>query len=710
MPASLFSPLWYRVEALHPRLRPQVSVQRRIYRGEAWYLLVDAVTGRRHRVAQAAYRIIGRCDGSLTVNALWETVQGELGEAAPTQDEIVQLLVLLHEKELLQFEITPDVELLLARPDGRRRRFDINPLAFRVALFDPARLLDRLAPLLRWAFHPVALGLWAVIVLGGALAALVHWDALRAHAETHLATPRYLLLAWLGFPILKLLHELAHGASVRHWGGQVHEMGMTLLFLTPAPYVDASAAGDFRERRRRIAVGAAGVVVELVVAAAALFVWLNVEPGLLADTAFVLMLLGAASTLLVNANPLLRFDGYHVLCDALELPNLAQRSRAYWIWIVQRHVLRVREAAVPETAPGEAKWLLLYAPLSWVYRLALAAAAVLWLGGKSWLLGALTALLVFIALCIKPARALLRALLANLPAHRAGHARLAAAAIALGVLAALGLLPLPHTTVAQGIVWLPEQAQVRLETGGFIGKLPARDGQRIEPGDLLVVLDDPTLAVSREKLQSRLLGLQAEQYLALLREPTRAQDLGAEIAAVEAELDGIEERIRHLEVRAQTGGRLVMPRQDDLAGTFARQGTTLGYVLDDGSIRVRAAVAEADAGLVRGHTRAIEVRLAEAGTSPLPARLEREVPAATYLLPGAALGDRAGGRHPTDPADPDGTRSLEPVFLFDVAVPSKAIERVGGRVWVRFDHGTAPLASQWYRRASQLLLQHFDPT
>jgi putative peptide zinc metalloprotease protein len=85
------------------------------------------------------------------------------------------------------------------------------------------------------------------------------------------------------------------------------------------------------------------------------------------------------------------------------------------------------------------------------------------------------------------------------------------------------------------------------------------------------------------------------------------------------------------------------------------------------------------------------------------------VPAATDVLPTAALGDRAGGPVPTDPADKEGTRTLEPVFLFDVRLAAKQVERVGGRVWVRFDHGARPLGVQWQRRLHQLLLKQFNP-
>ena len=117
---------------------------------------------------------------------------------------------------------------------------------------------------------------------------------------------------------------------VRRFGGAVHEMGISLVFLTPAPYVDATAANGFASARQRAVVSAAGIMVELALAALAMGAWLLLGPGLLHDAALAVLLICSVSTLLFNANPLLRLDGYHLLCDALQLPNLALRSQAWW--------------------------------------------------------------------------------------------------------------------------------------------------------------------------------------------------------------------------------------------------------------------------------------------------------------------------------------------------------------------------------------------
>ena len=135
-------------------------------------------------------------------------------------------------------------------------------------------------------------------------------------------------------------------AGEKH-GGEVHEMGIMLLVLAPIPYVDASAAGAFRNKWRRALVGAAGMLVELFLAAIAMAAWVMVEPGLVRSVAFNVLFVAGASTLLFNGNPLLRYDGYYVLADLIEIANLGNRSNQYWQWLAKRYLFGVKSVERP---------------------------------------------------------------------------------------------------------------------------------------------------------------------------------------------------------------------------------------------------------------------------------------------------------------------------------------------------------------------------
>lgn len=702
---------WPLVANLRVSLLAQVSVRRLTLRGERWYLLANDAAGVRHRLNESAYQFIGRCDGRYTVQEIWNALQTLDGDEAISQAEVIQLLVQLEQRDLLQCERNADTdELFRVRgPRSKRSRFSLNPFAFRLALGDPASWLSRLDPVGRFLFRPAVFWLWLAVMIVAALVAGSNWNSLHIYGQQHLVSPKYLALTFVLFPLIKALHELGHGLAVRRWGGEVHEFGIGLFMLIPAPYVDASAASGFVGRTERVVVGAAGIMVELALAAVALALWLATQSGVIHDLAFAMMFICAVSTLIFNGNPLLRYDGYYVMTDALDLPNLASRSAMYWGHLLRRTLLRI-PSVEPALAPGEKQWLLGYAPLSTAYRLLLSISLVFFAGSYWFALGLLVACYVTFAVLLRPLVLWGRSTFAMTGAGPArGRVRNAMVIAACVVGLMLFVVPLPLSTVAPAVVWLPEQAQVRPEVDGFIRALQVRDGEVVAAGQLIAVLENPDLLTNREKISSRVLALQADRFQLLLRDPTAAQNLLQEIAQAEAELKRADERITQLEVRAGVAGKLSLPRFADLPGTFARRGVAIGYVLQSSEMRVRAAVDQDRAYLVRHRTAEVEVRLADAMNSPVPARMGADFPGATRQLPSPALGERGGGPYSIDPADSDGVRSIDPVFLYDVFLTQRMLERVGGRAWVRFNHGYEPLAFQVYRRASQLFLKQFDP-
>jgi putative peptide zinc metalloprotease protein len=716
MTQPLLSTSWYRVAGLRPRLSPQLKVMRQPVRDQLWHVLAEAGTGRQLRLNPAAYEFAGRCDGVHTVGELWSLLLAQLGNDAPSQDDILRLLAQLHRTGMVQFDAAPNLAMLFERRSERsrqRRRAFINPFIVRMRLFDPTRLLDRIEPALRPLMGPTALVVWALCVLAGLLVAVPNLAALRAEAVAHLGTPRSLWLLWLCYPIVKALHELGHALAVRRFGGQVHECGITLMFFTPAPYVDASAANAFERRYQRALVSAAGIMVELLLASLALAVWLAVEPGLVRDAAFVVLLICSVSTLLFNGNPLMRLDGYYILCDALHLPNLALRSNALWSAGMRRLTLGREALPAGSLAAGEFKWLLMYAPLSLAYRVVLLAALVGWAGAKSWLLGWTVALVVIAWFVVPMVIASMRLSAAAGAAHMRGRTWGVLAGLAGAVLLILFVVPVPSSTVARGVVWPPDHAQVRSETAGFVESLPLADGAAVQPGDVLLRLSEPSLVAEHDKRTSQLTGLQAQQYQALLNDPSRAANLAEDITRTEAEVARSEEQLAQLDVRSQAAGKLVLPRPSDLPGSFTPRGTMVGYILGPGPTHVRAVLAEHEVALVRERLRGVQVRLAENPGVVLTATPGKEVPAATHTLPNAALGDRFGGGFgggfAIDPADKQGLRTVDPVFLLDVTVDAPLAERIGGRAWLRFDLGFEPLGIQWGRQLRQLLLRHFNP-
>lgn len=709
-PEPIFSDAWYRVSSLRPQLAQQLKVVRQPVRDQIWHVLIEAGSGQQVRLNPVAWEFGGRCDGTRTVGELWEFLLVHLGENAPTQDDLLRLLGQLYRHGMVQFDAAPHLSMLFAQRvrDGQARtRRAVNPMLLRMRLFDPSVVLNRLEPWLRPVFSRTGLLIWAFLVAIGIFFCLVNFSQLRTETLARIASPRLLWLAWLSYPFIKAIHELGHAVVVRHFGGQVHEMGLTLMLLTPAPYVDASAANLFERRSQRVAVSAAGIMVELLMAALAVIVWVTVQPGVVRDLALVVLLICSVSTLLFNGNPLLRLDGYYVLSDALDLPNLAARSNAWWTALVFRFVRGHQEVPQTALAAGEMKWLVAYAPASWLFRLGLLFALVGWVGSKSWVLGWMAGLAMLGWLTLKGIRLILQ--LSDGTVGRRVRVMAGAALAFSAFTALLFALPLPNTIVARGVVWPPDRAQVRTEVSGIVATVAVVNGALVMPGELLLTLADPALTADRDRKISQLAGLRAQQYQALMHDPVRAADIAESIARSEAEIDRAEQQLAQLQVRGNIEGRMVLSSFDDLPGSHAARGAMLGYIVSDGPANVRVVLDEQNVLLVRNRIEKVEIRLADKPAHSIPAQVDREVPGATRKLPNPVLGDRRGGDILVDPADKEAMRTLAPVFVVDVRVPGYSPTRIGGRAWVRFDLGYEPAGWQLLRRLRQLLLRDFNP-
>ncbi len=706
------SPLWYRVAGVRPALAVHAELSRHIYRGQTWHVVRNRLNGRLHRISESAYALIGRLDGKTPVQDLWDATQTTLEDSAPTQSEAIELLAQLHSADLIRSDVPPDTDELFRRYQrgvglkwkGRLR----NPLAIRVRLWDPDKFLVRWEPWVRPWFTPVGAIVCCGVFAIALLLAAAHWTELTENVSERLFTQQNLLLLWLTYPFVKVLHELGHGFATKVWGGEVHEMGVIFIALVPVPYVDATSASAFPEARQRILVSAAGILVELLLAALALFLWLNVEAGTVRALAYNVMLIGAASTLFVNGNPLLRFDGYYLLCDAVGIPNLGSRSTRYIGYLVQRYLIGVPLRRSPAATPGEQRWFISYAVSSYVYRTYILAVIILLVAGQFFFFGVLLAIWAATSLFVLPVLRHIRFLLysPSLLNQRVRAVTLTVFSAAI-ILGGLMWLPVPLVTYAQGVTWLPDRAKVRVGADGFVTRVLVEPNSLVTKGAALFEMADPFLETELILLEGKLAELRA-RYEALQHgeKQVQAQMLREDMATVEADLARAQQRQRALRLRSPADGIFSVEQPEDLPGRYLRQGDLLGYVIENGNARARVVVRQPDVGLVRTSTERVEVRLAERLSDSIAATMLSVVPAASHRLPSPALGAHGGGPITTDPQDADGLRTTEKVFQVELAL-SAAVKAIGERVHVRFHHGCEPIGRQWYRRLRQLFLKRF---
>ena len=714
VPKTLFSQSWYRVADLKPRLRSHTQVLRHAYRDREWYVFQDISTGRFHRFSKEAYMMVGLMDGARSMQSIWETACARLGDDMPTQDEAISLLSYLHQSDILQSDILPDIKDL-----GRRSRKEKmqrwlakvrSPAAMSFSLWDPNSFLDKSIFLVRSLFTRTGFVVWCLFIVAALLLFGAHWRELSSNVTERVLSGESLFLLALIYPVARLLHELGHAYTVKHFGGEVHEMGVMLIVFMPLPYVDASWSSSFPRKYDRMLVGAAGIMTDLFLAALALIVWIIAGPGVVRTLAYNVIFVAGLSTLLLNGNPLLRYDSYYILADALEIPNLADRGNKYLGYLLQRYLLRIPEASSPVQARGERPWLAIYSIASSIYRILITISIAFFIAGKFFAFGVLLALWACVSMVVTPLIKLCRKVVTEM---RQSMARVAVttAAIAVPLLAFFFIVPLPSFTVTEGIVWVPEESQVFAGADGFVMKVLVAPGSRVSRGDPLVFCDSPELKAETRVLEANLSEVEARLRTSMVTNRTEVQILKDELERVRAKLSRAEERVSEMIVRSPATGVFVLPQAADWPGRFVHKGVPMGYVVDFSRTIVRVIVNQADVDHVRRRTRKVEARLVEAMPKIVNASIVREVPAASKDLPSLALSLQGGGAVALDPKESKEDRSpqaFEKLFHFDISLSGAPAAGVGERAYVRFDHIPESLGARAYRVVRRTLLKRLN--
>jgi putative peptide zinc metalloprotease protein len=380
----------------------------------------------------------------------------------------------------------------------------------RFHLFDPDRFVARFQGVAKPFFTWPGFVIWLIVVGIAVFVAGVHWAELTENITDRILNPGNLVVMWLVFPVLKAFHEFGHGFAVKLKGGEVHDMGIMFLVLTPVPYVDASASSAFREKRERVLVGAAGMAVEVFIGALALFFWTSAEPGPMSSLAYNVIFIAGVSSILFNGNALLRYDAYYILSDLLEIPNLGPRGLRYAGYLFQRYLFGVREVEPPESTPGERVWFVLYTVASWAYRIFIYVAIVLFIASQFFFIGVLFAIWAAFSMMVLPAAKGIKFLSSSPRLSRKRTRSVLATGVLLAVIAVvIFLVPFPLGTRAEGVLWIPDRSFVRAGTDGFVDELLAKPGSRVRTGDPLIQCSDPLLPAQIRVLESKLEELQA---------------------------------------------------------------------------------------------------------------------------------------------------------------------------------------------------------
>lgn len=571
---------------LNVKMRPDLEVREQRYQGTPYWVIKDPVGLNYFRFQEEEFTILEWLDGETSLDELKRRFEKQFAPQKIGVDELGRLIGTLHRSNLVLADLPGQGPQLLKRRAQRTKQKIIgamsNILAIRFKGIDPEWMLTGLLPYVRWFFTWPAGIACMVLWLSALLLVGVQFDVFMAKLPTFhqfFAAENWIYLG-VAMALTKVIHEFGHGLSCKHFGGECHEMGAMLLVFTPCLYCNVSDSWMLPSKWQRAFIGFAGIYVEWCIAAIATFIWWFSEPGTLNQLALSTMFVCSVSTFLFNINPLMRYDGYYILSDLMEVPNLRQKASSMMSRKLGKWCLGLKEPDDP-FLPQRHRWLFYtYAIASPIY-LWLVTFSILWFLYKVFepyrleIIGQILACISLVSLVGMPLYKLGRFFYLPGRIDQVKKPRLyATLAVVAAVIAAIVLIPFPYRVHCPVEVRAASAVPVYVDVPGDIATVGVKPGQQVKAGDEIARLVNQDLEMQIVKMQGKRDQLQTELN-SLRRQHLRDSQsrAGEQVATTQEMLSAVKEQLRELEVnrqrltlRAAVSGTVIAPESQQPQG------------------------------------------------------------------------------------------------------------------------------------------------
>ena len=556
------------------RVRPDLKARRQRYQGRVYWVVKDPVGLQYFRFEEEEFAILQMLDGESSLEELAERFERDFPPQTIRVEELQNFIGMLHRSGLVLSDAVGQGVQLKKRRDDRRRQELIqafsNVLSFRMRGIDPERILNFLYPWVRWFFSVPATICAAILAVSALTLVIVQFDVFQAKLpsfHSFFAAQNWLLIAGV-LGVTKVIHEFGHGMSCKHFGGECHEMGVMFLVLTPCLYCNVSDSWMLPNRWHRAAIGAAGMYVEVVMASIATFLWWFSEPGMLNYICLNVMFVSSVSTILFNANPLLRYDGYYILSDVMEIPNLRQKANAILNRKLAWYCLGLEQPEDPFLPHRHQGLFALYTVASFFYRWVVLLSILFFLnkvfepyGLK--ILGQAIALASLYGMIVMPFWKLYKFF--KIPGRWSKVKKLrlvATLSLLAGVIGGIWFIPFRSSVLCEFELQLHDAASVYVDVEGTLAEVFVAPGQRVEKGQLLARLENLDLELEIEQLRGERAASQA-QLESLYQMQFHDDNAGLQIDVIRERLTALDERLEQ-KLHDAERLRLVAPREGEV--------------------------------------------------------------------------------------------------------------------------------------------------
>ncbi|MFO0827150.1 MAG: HlyD family efflux transporter periplasmic adaptor subunit [Phycisphaerales bacterium] len=678
-------------------LRKDLQVARHLFRGNVTYTVRDPVSYETHAFGAGDYAVLVAITGERTLRATFESLVQAGVVTAGDEESFYKFVLALHRAGLLALPISDDRSLVMryeSREVARRKARLLAALYYKIPIWNPDAFLVRTLAFGSKLYTRTAFLGWVILMVAAVVALAARWHDIGAQLPTLFASEQ-LLTMWVLLVGLKVVHEFGHAYACRTFGGEVPEMGATLVMLTPCAYVDASSSWNFPRLRDRLIVCLGGMYFESWVAAFAAIYWAFSEPGVAHGVAYQTMVLASVTTVAFNINPLMRFDGYFILSDLLQVPNLRSQSMA----LVRRWMKRVFvgvDPGGPTWSPAMTCVLLAYGIAASIYRVAVVVGMCAAISIKFFVVGVALGIAYGGTTLVKTVFGALQYLLVSKETESVRPRAYVVAALLLVVPALVVSIPMPRNVWTQGVLRREHEQIVTAESPGFLRSIAVGEGARVESGAAIVGLESVDLESERDRARAESEVARLALGAADASSPIEQAIAADELRLAEDRRLAAERHWERLTVRAPIGGTVVTSLDESERGRFVAAGTSVATITDGGWIAT-ALVDQHDLSALRLRgPDDIELRLPSDPSRLLRGRLLSVSPAgdAAVDVDLHALTLPGGGDIAVSPMN---GRAESARFVVRVAIDGAGDDVLRGeRVTIRLPGRRTSLVTGWY--------------
>ena len=719
------------------RARPDLSARKHRYQGRTYWVVKEPVGLNYFRFQEEEYAILKMLDGYTSLDEIKEEFEAQFPPQKIGIEELQQFIGMLHRSGLIVANVPGQGHQLLLRRNERWRKEWMsrlsNVLSVRFKGIDPDRLLNWLYPKMSWIYSRWAVLVCCLLGLSALSLVLVQFDVFQSklpsfHQFFNLKNA-FLLSIALG--VTKVIHEFGHGLTCKHFGGECHEMGVMLLVLTPCLYCNVSDSWMLPNKWHRAAIGAAGMYIEMVIASICTFIWWFSEPGLLNHLCLSTMFVCSVSTLMFNSNPLLRYDGYYILSDLIEIPNLRQKATDILNRKLGEWCLGLEPQEDPFLPERNQIFFALYSVAAAIYRWVVVF-SILWFLYEVWrpyrleIIGQIIGVAALYGLLVQPFWKLGKFFYVPGRIEKVKKPRMyATLAVIAGALLAVFFIPLPHRVYCTFEVQPRDAQKIFVNVPGELDEVYVKAGDVVEKdatlaklSNLDVQLDIANLEGERDQNRTQLASLERQMF----RDhdaKLEAESVRAALAAVEEQLDKRQIDLQRLTLVSPVAGTVLpapeearhqndkqlsswwgTPLEERNLGTFLNKGVFFCQVGDPRRMEANLVVDQADVEYLRLGQQ-VDIKLDEAPFDLLCGEIT-EIANEPLRVSPKSLSNKAGGELATK-TDESGVERPQSIS-YQVRVPlddPEGMLRIGLKGRARIHTAPRTLGHRFWRYVTQ---------